>query len=116
MERRFRLRRGEDFARLRREGRVYHHRFMTVSLAANGLPYNRYGFITAKHLGKAVSRNRVRRLFREAVRQLHPRLQPGFDVVMIARQPLVEQPLTVVYRTVSDLLDRAGIVLEDGSA
>jgi RNase P protein component len=54
-------------------------------------------------------------LFREAVRQLHPHLQPGFDVVMIARQPLVEQPLTVVYRTVSDLLDRAGIVLEDGS-
>jgi len=112
MEQRFRLRRGEDFARLRRDGRAFHHRFMTVSLAANGLTYNRYGFITARHLGKAVARNRVRRLFREAVRQLHPQLQPGFDVVMIARKPLVEQPLAVVYRTVSELLNRAGLVME----
>ena len=115
MLRQFRLREGKDFARLRREGRVFHHRWLTLSTAPNGLANNRYGFITGKYLGKAVVRNRVRRLLREATRQLHPHLQPGHDLVFIARQPLVGQPFDVVHRIVSDLLHQAGVVESDVS-
>lgn len=113
MQRHFRLREGRDFARLRREGRVFHHRWLTLSIAPNTLPNNRYGFITGKYLGKAVIRNRVRRLLREATRQLHSQLQPGHDIVFIARQPLVGQPFDVVQRIVNDLLHQAGVVESD---
>jgi len=112
MQQRYRLRAGQDFERLRREGRAVHHRWMTLSVAHNGLDHNRYGFITGKGLGKAVIRNRVRRLLREAVRAMHPRLQPGHDIVLIARRPLVGQPFTDLQRIVSDQLHRAGIVVE----
>jgi len=110
MQRQFRIRHEKDFARLRQEGRTQQHRLMMLSLTPNGLPYNRYGFITGKRLGKAVSRNRVRRLLREVVCRLHPHLQPGFDIVLVARHPLVGQPLAVVQRTVEELVQRAGIV------
>jgi ribonuclease P protein component len=110
MQRQWRLRSRADFARLRREGRVFRHPAVTLSLAANELPHNRYGFITAKHLGKAVVRNRVRRRLREVIRQMHPQLSSGFDMVFIVRPPLVEQPMTKVAQIVGDVLRKAGLV------
>ncbi|MCB9454612.1 MAG: ribonuclease P protein component [Anaerolineaceae bacterium] len=109
MQRRFRLRHPADFAHLRRDGRTYRHRLLVVSYAPNGLSYNRYGFITVKRLGNAVTRNRVRRLLREAVRLLHPRLRAGYDVVFIARDGLVGQPLGVVQRILNELAVQAGL-------
>ena len=116
MQRRFRLRRNEDFARLRREGRTVRHNGIVMSCAPNGLPYNRYGFVTGKYLGKAVIRNRVRRLLKESARLLHPQLRAGFDVVFIARQPVIGQPFAAVQRIVKGLTQRAGILVEgDGT-
>ncbi len=112
MQQRFRLRASEDFKRLRRDGRAYHHKWMTLSVAHNGLDHNRYGFITGKTLGKAVIRNRVRRLLREAVRDMHPRLHPGHDIVIIARRPLVGQLFADVKRIVGEQLRQTGIVVE----
>lgn len=110
MERPFRLHRAEDFERLRRTSRSQQHPMMLLSYVPNGLDHNRYGFITSKRLGKAVKRNRVRRLLRETIHLIHPRMQSGFDLVIIARHPLIGQPFSVVQHTVEMLLRRAGIV------
>ncbi len=115
MQRRFRLHHSGDFARLRREGRVYRHPLMILNLAPNTLPHNRYGFITSKRLGNAVTRNRTRRLMREAVRQLHPQFQPGFDIVIVARPIMVGQPFITVLRTMDDMFSRAGLIMGNKS-
>jgi len=109
MNRRLRLRRPEDFARLRREGTSHRHPLLIVSVAPNDLLHNRYGFITAKRLGKAVTRNRVRRLMREAVRHLHPTLKTGYDVVVIARPHAVGKPYTAIYQALQATFDRAAL-------
>ena len=75
----------EDFQRLRQVGVTHRHRLMVLSFSHNELMHNRYGFIVGKQLGKAVTRNRIRRRLREVVRALDPQLKPGFDVVLIAR-------------------------------
>ena len=112
MQQRFRLRRREDFARLRRDGRTLKHPLMSLSFVPNGLAHNRYGFVTSRHLGTAVVRNHVRRLLRESVRLLHPGLRAGFDLVLIARQPVVGKPFVLVQRIVSELAQRAGLLAE----
>jgi ribonuclease P protein component len=107
VQRRERLTDGADFERLRAEGRQHRHPFYTLSVAANGLAHNRYGFITSRRLGGAVVRNRVRRRLREAVRRAAPRLKSGFDVVIIAREAIVGQPYEQITAALDDLLRRA---------
>jgi ribonuclease P protein component len=113
MERRLRLRRSEDFERIRRQGRKYNHPLMMISVLPNGLMYNRYGIVTGKQLGKAVARNRVRRLIRAALQVAHPDLAAGYDVVIVARPALVGQPFEVVQRIMMELTARAGLILAE---
>ena len=109
MQRHLRLRRKEDFARVRQHGRVWRHRVVILSVVPNGMTHNRYGFITSKHLGNAVVRNRTRRRLREIVRRLHPYVETGHDVVFIARQPLANQSFQAIVDAVQILFQQAGL-------
>jgi ribonuclease P protein component len=113
----WRLRRAEDFARLRQVGVTHRHHLMVLSFtqneSQNDLMHNRYGFIVGKQLGKAVTRNLIRRRLRAVVRALDPRLKQGYDVVLIARAGLAEQPFAVLERTVIELFRRAELFKED---
>lgn len=109
MQRHLRLQRRDDFARLRRHGRVQRHPFLIMSVTPNSLPHNRYGFIVSKQIGKAVVRNRVRRLLREAARQADTRLHEGYDIAFIARRHIVGQPFTAVKQAVQRCLSDAGL-------
>jgi ribonuclease P protein component len=109
MQRHLRLRRWEDFRRLRATGRVWPHPFFLLSVAPNGLSYNRYGFVTSKQLGNAVVRNTIRRRLREIIRRAHPCLVSGYDMALIVRAPVVGQPYAVVDRAVVALLQQAGL-------
>ena len=108
-----RLRRAEDFGHLRLAGVTHSHRLMVLSFAPNEFPHNRYGFIVGKRTGKAVTRNRIRRRLREIMRKLDPQLKPGFDIVLIARPLLAEQPFDAMMRTVNELFRRAELFVEE---
>ena len=80
-----------------------------MAVAPNALLHNRYGFITSRHLGGAVVRNRVRRLLREGVRTLAPQVKQGFDFTFIARNDIVDQPYSKVCSVLEELFKRANL-------
>ncbi len=113
MERRLRLRDRRVFARSKQAGRTHRHPLVMISVLPNDLPYNRYGFITGKALGNAVVRNRARRLLREGIRQLHPRLCSGVDIILIARPAMVGISYAEVLSSLSNLVERAGLLARE---
>lgn len=109
----FRLREEGDVRRVRARGRAVAHGPLVVRMLPNTLEpaQNRYAVIAGKRCGKAVQRNRLKRLVREALRGLHPHLVPGHDVVVICRGTVEEMPtLAVAQRALQNILRRAGVL------
>jgi ribonuclease P protein component len=77
--------RGGDFSRAYAAGGRAHGSGLTLVVHETGLPVARLGLsVSKKRARRAVQRNRIRRLFREAFRLELAGLPPGLDVVMIA--------------------------------
>ncbi|HAX25613.1 MAG TPA: ribonuclease P protein component [Thermomicrobiales bacterium] len=113
--RHYRLRRNSDFELVRRRGRSWSNRTVVLSAVENGTSANRYGFAAGKRVGGSVERNRAKRLLREAMRGLHPRMRQGFDIVLIARNSV--DSLTPAAEVAADLervAKRAGLLRPAG--
>jgi ribonuclease P protein component len=89
------------------EGSTQTDRFLVLKARPNQLDYTRYGISVSKRIGNAVIRNRVKRVLREILRLKD--LNPGWDIVMIARSPASGGDYALLSKSVSNLLSRAGI-------
>ena len=87
MKRAYRLRRPDQFQRVRRDGQDWSSPLLTLNAASSKRRVSRCGFVVGKRVGKAVDRNRARRRVREAVRLVYDRIAPGWDLVFIVRSP-----------------------------
>lgn len=113
MQRSWRLRHRDDFARLRVEGRTTQNLYVVLSYQVNDQPNNRYGFVCSRRLGKAVVRNQIRRRLREVMRRYHPWIALAgrpCDVVLIARNPSVKATFQELETAIGDLLRQEGLL------
>jgi ribonuclease P protein component len=99
----------EDFAALQGEGTVRSHPLLVVRIRRTGLEETRFGISTGRKLGGAVVRNRVRRRLREALRAMAPSFQPGWDVLIIARPPVIGADFQALAGALHNLLRRGGV-------
>lgn len=106
-----RLSRGDEFDSVYREGTVISGPLLVVRAKRNGVGTTRWGFAVGKRLSKkAVVRNRLRRQFREAIRQLP--LDEGWDIIVQARPKALDAPFATIQRDLSKGLKRAGALRE----
>jgi ribonuclease P protein component len=83
--RELRLRRPEQFQRLRREGIVKYAGPLRVTGLPNDLGHSRVGLAISRRLGNAVRRNRVKRMIREAFRLTRHRFPAACDLIVSAK-------------------------------
>jgi ribonuclease P protein component len=113
VERRLRLREESEVRRARSRGKSFADGPLLVRILPNRSdpPRNRYAVVAGKRVGKAVQRNRLKRLVREAIRHAHPRLATGHDVVVVVRGTVAElSGLEVAAGSLTRIMTRAGLL------
>jgi ribonuclease P protein component len=115
VHRRNRLSRSKDFDTVYRRGRSASSRYLVLhwfSRDDDVGPEPRLGLAVPRSVGSAVARNRVKRLLREAWRELLPNVPPGRDYVLAARPGLAEPAETRgkdwLVSEIAAILDKAG--------
>jgi ribonuclease P protein component len=98
----------DQYTRVYNSGISKADRLLVLRAMPNQLELSRFGISISKRVGKAVVRNRVKRVLREILRQMDR--GQGWDVVFIARNPSAGSDYQQLKYSVENLLTRSGII------
>jgi ribonuclease P protein component len=113
VNRNFRLTQSTDFKRVRRSGKSYAHPLVVLVVLPIDGEKIRIGVIAGKAVGKAVQRNRAKRLLREALRPILPELRTGWNAILIARKPILAADFAAIQTCLVQLFTRANLMVAD---
>lgn len=87
---------------------IYYRKTGKIKGVSSGV--NRLGITVSTKLGKAVTRNRVRRLIKECYRLREAEMDRGYSIVIVARTRAAQCTFTQISRDMSFLLKKSGII------
>jgi len=100
-----RLHKRKDFLRLYSRGRRVYTPTQVAYFLQNVGDRHRLGVTVSRKIGKAATRNRVKRSLRELFRTSKKRCPPCFDIVVNARKPAARASYAILRRDYLRVLD-----------
>lgn len=105
-----RLSRAADFDRVYFEGKRIASSALVLFFCPSGGQKTRLGLSVGKRIGKAVTRNRVKRRLRDVFRLNKHRFKERYDILLVARRGVQELKFREVEAAVLDLFRRGGLL------
>jgi ribonuclease P protein component len=100
------LKRSRDIEYAKQHGHRISTGLFNIVICRTDTSISRIGIVVGKRFGGAVSRNRIKRQFRELTRQLRGQLLPGHDVVVFPKRDSLSQPFAVLKKLWISTLQR----------
>lgn len=113
LPRHHRLRYSADLGQVREHGRRWRHPLIILLAKENEQDGSRFSFLASRRVGKAVVRNRAKRLMREAIRLHLDEIEGGWDCLLISRAKTPTATFSEVETAVLQLLSRARLLRKE---
>ena len=94
------LKRSRDFTTIYDKSKKVYTRYAIVFVSENKNNMQRFGFVASKKTGNAVQRNRIKRLFREFVKNNKEKFKEGTDYIFVGKGILKEKLKTLKYNDI----------------
>lgn len=95
-----------DFELVFKKGLSSASKYLVIYARPNELDWNRLGLSVSKKIGKAVTRNRIKRLLREAMRKVLGDFLQHYDFVIVAKKTAAEGKLENFIRETERFLQK----------
>jgi ribonuclease P protein component len=106
-----RIRKPAEFRRVFARGKRTSNSLTNVAAVANDLSYLRVGLSVSKRVGKAVTRNLVKRRIRNAFANMNMNVIGGWDIVVTAKPNSSEASYGDLGEAIQKSVERLGIEL-----
>ena len=103
------LKLNNDFRRLYARGKSYAGAYVVVYAMKTRRRVKRLGLTVGKSFGKAVKRNRMKRLMRESYRAIEGNIPDGYDFVIVARSRAAGTSFAQVNRDMEYVFGKLGL-------
>lgn len=71
----------------------------------------RFGFIVSNKISKkAVERNRIRRILRIVIRELLPKIDSGYEFVVLVKKAILDAPVGIIKDELGKALQKVGVI------
>jgi len=104
------LTRKKEFNEVYNKGNSVVDRLLVLYCLPNSKPFSRFGFSVGKKVGKAVIRNRLKRIMREICRTNIRMIKEGYDCVIIVRPRSAGEKYSSLEKSFLKLAGKAKII------
>lgn len=104
------LKLNKDFRRLYSRGKSFVGGYTVIYVSKNRFGQSRLGLTVSKSTGKAVKRNRLKRLMRESYRLIEDRISPGFDIIIVARNRALGKTQAQIQKDIEYAMKKLGLL------
>ena len=113
LKREYRLKKKYMFAYCYKTGKVAHAKSCLMYYTPSKNKNVKIGISVSKKVGGAVSRNRARRVIREAITPFLESINKNYNLVFVARENIISFSYHDIQRDIEYMLKKAGIYSEE---
>jgi ribonuclease P protein component len=105
-----RLKKNKEFRYTYKRGRSLKGKYLVIYFCENGQENSKIGFSVSKKIGKAIIRNRIKRVLREICRINKNKIVQGYNIIFVARSKIKGIKYRLVEEEMLDLLKKAELL------
>ena len=110
------IKRRYEFKRLFSKGKFFYSDFINMYVIENNRDYNKLAIAVSRKQGKAVARNRFKRLIKENYREIEEKLNFGYNILFIINKGKITEYKKIDYYNIKNdmlkLFKNSGILNE----
>ena len=108
-----RLKKRKEFSYIYKHGTFSACKILSIIYCKGYKKPSKIGFSVSAKIGDAVTRNKVKRKMREAVRLIMPKINNNYNYIIVARNGIENCDFAEIQKSIIYCLNKAGLIINE---